>query len=35
MHVDLILLSRDLTPPRADVWQGIQPVSAVLNGRIG
>jgi hypothetical protein len=24
MEVDLILLSRDLSPPREDVWQGIQ-----------
>ena len=24
MEVDLILLSRDLSPPREDVWRGIQ-----------
>ncbi len=24
MEVDLVLLSRDLSPPREDVWRGIQ-----------
>ena len=30
MHVDLLLLSRDLTPPRPDVWEGIQSQRGVL-----
>ena len=30
MHVDLILLSRDLTPPRPDVWGGIQSQRGVV-----
>ena len=29
MHVDLILLSRDLSPPRPDVWEGIRSQSGV------
>jgi len=30
LHVDLILLSRDLTPPRPDVWEGIQAQRGVV-----
>lgn len=30
MHVDLILLSRDLSPPRPDVWEGIQSQRGVV-----
>ncbi len=30
MHVDLILLSRDLAPPRPDVWAGIQAQRGVV-----